>query len=152
LDSAGVKYSFTQEKELMRDKIRTALRIAIYYGHHNLVIGNFGLGPGFRNPPEEVAKMWRDAFLKDPEFQGHFEDIIFAFEDSEGPGTISSSSSKNSSKSSSSKSSSSSKNSAASDLEIFKHVFTPMNIHKAYNPIPDVMYKVKWESSYQKVK
>jgi len=157
LDSAGAKYSFSQEKELMRDKIRTALRIAVYYGHHNLVIGAFGLGPGFRNPPEEVAKMWRDAFIKDPEFQGHFQDIIFAFEDPEGPGAATSSSSKSSSKTSSksssskSSSSSSSKSCAASDLAIFKHVFKPMNIHQAYQPNEDVMYKTKWESSYQKL-
>jgi uncharacterized protein (TIGR02452 family) len=80
LDSSGKKYSFKQEKELMKDKIRTALRIAIYYGYPNLCIGNFGLGPGFRNPPEEVATMWKDAFLRDSEFVGHFHDVVFAFE------------------------------------------------------------------------
>ena len=110
----------------MEDRIRTALRIAVYYEHRNLVIGSFGLGPGFRNPTEEVAKMWRYAFLSDPEFQGHFEDIIFAFENPEGPGVLSSSSTKSSSKSSSSK------NSAASDLEVFRNVFKPMNIHGAF--------------------
>lgn len=115
----------------MRDKIRTVLRIAIYYGYHNLCIGTFGLGPGFRNPPEEVASMWRDAFLKDPEFQNHFSDVVFAFQNPEGPNAASSSSSKSSSKSSSSKSSSS-KSTATSDLEIFKQVFKPANIHGAF--------------------
>ena len=57
LDSSGEKYSFKQERDIMRDSVRTALRIAIYYGYYNLCIGNFGLGPGFRNPPEEVATM-----------------------------------------------------------------------------------------------
>jgi hypothetical protein len=166
LDSAGVHYSFGQEKELMRDKIRTALRIAVYYGHHNLVIGNFGLGPGFRNPPEEVAKMWRDAFLTDPEFKGHFQDIIFAFEDPEGPGAVSSSSSKSSSKSSSSSSKSSSKSSssssankssAASDLAVFRHVFKPSNLYpKAFATEPNrdayhMAQYVKWEASYQRL-
>jgi hypothetical protein len=135
LDSAGKKYSFKQEKELMRDKIRTALRIAVYYRYHNLCIGSFGLGPGFRNPTEEVALMWRQAFLEDDEFKNHFEDVVFAFENPEGPGATVSSSSSKSSKSSSSKTSSS-KSTAASDLEIFKHVFKPMNIHGAFKPKP----------------
>jgi hypothetical protein len=129
LDSSGKKYSFKQEKELMKDKLRTALRIAIYYNYPNLCIGTFGLGSGFRNPPEEVAIMWRDLFLKDPEFVGHFNDVVFAFEPPEGPmGMSSSSSSKHSSK----HSSSSSKSSVSSDLEIFKHVFKPSVIHDAY--------------------
>ncbi|TVY23700.1 hypothetical protein LHYA1_G007841 [Lachnellula hyalina] len=130
LDTSGKKYSFKQEKEVMRDKIRTVLRIAIYYGYCNLVIGTFGLGPGFRNPPEEVASMWRDAFLKDPEFRNHFQDVVFAFQNPEGPNAPSSSSSKSSSKSS--KSSSASKSTASSDLEIFRHVFKPANIHGAF--------------------
>jgi hypothetical protein len=133
LDSSGKKYSFKQEKELMREKIYTALRIAKYNGHTRLCIGTFGLGPGFRNPPEEVAIMWRDALLKDPEFSGSFQDVVFSFEPPEGAVAVSStsssrhSSSKSSSKSSSS--SSSSKSSVAAELEIFKHVFNPAVIH-----------------------
>jgi len=132
LDTSEKKYSFKQEKELMRDKIRTVLRIAIYYGYKNLCIGTFGLGPGFRNPPEEVALMWLEAFLKDPEFQNHFQDVVFAFQNPEGPNAPISSSSKSSSKASSSKSSSASKSTASSDLEIFKRVFKPANIHGAF--------------------
>ena len=122
----------------MREKIRTALRIAAYYGYPNLCIGNFGLGPGFRNPPEEVAIMWRDAFMKDPEFQGHFSDVVFAFQDPErfgAPPSSSSSkgsSSKSCSKGSSTKSSSSRTSTAISDLEVFKYVFKPANIHDAF--------------------
>ncbi|KAG9235315.1 hypothetical protein BJ875DRAFT_276783 [Amylocarpus encephaloides] len=129
LDSSGKKYSFKQEKELMREEIKAVLRIAVYYRYHNLCIGNFGLGPGFRNPAEEVALMWRDAFLQDPEFQGHFEGVVFAFENPEGPG-VASGSSKTASKSTTK--SSTPKCNAASDLEIFKHVFKPMNIHGAF--------------------
>ena len=119
----------------MRDKIRTALRIAIWYGYYNLCIGNFGLGPGFKNPPEEVATMWKDAFLKETEFRGHFQDIVFAFEPPEGASSSSSSSkasSKSSSKASTSKSSSSSSSSSSSDLDIFRHVFKPAIIHDAF--------------------
>lgn len=134
LDNSGKKYSFKQEKELMRDKIRTALRIAVYYGHINLVIGTFGLGPGFRNPTEEVALMWRDALLKDPEFVGHFRDVVFAFDPPEGVAATSSSSSKVTSSKSSSKSSSasSSKSSVVADLEVFRHVFKPAVVHDAF--------------------
>lgn len=126
----------------MRDKIRTALRIAVYYKHINLVIGTFGLGPGFRNPTEEVALMWRDALLKDPEFVGHFRDVVFAFEAPEGiPSPASTPSKISSSKSSSSKSSSSkpsksssaaSKSTIVADLEIFRYIFKPAVIHDAF--------------------
>jgi hypothetical protein len=134
------KYCFKDEKELMRDKMRTALRIAVYYGYVNLCIGTFGLGSGFGNPPEEVARMWRDLFLKDSEFVGNFNDVVFAFEPPEGPmgaGSSSSSasrssSSKHSSKHSSSASSGSSKSKSSSDLEIFKHIFSPAVIHDDY--------------------
>ncbi|KAL2063888.1 hypothetical protein VTL71DRAFT_4382 [Oculimacula yallundae] len=148
LNSSKSKYSFKAEEDLMRDKIRTALRIAVYYKHVNLVIGTFGLGPGFSNPTEEVALMWRDAFLKDPEFVGHFRDVVFAFEAPEGPATSSSSSkgsssksssksSSSSSKKSSSSSSSSSKSGVAADLDIFRHVFKPANVHNAFKtPMP----------------
>ncbi|KAF8860978.1 hypothetical protein BDZ45DRAFT_648189 [Acephala macrosclerotiorum] len=134
LDSSGKKYSFKAEKELMRDKIRAALRIAVYYGHTQLCIGTFGLGPGFLNPTQEVALMWRDALLKDPEFVGHFQDVVFAFEAPEGPAAASSSSTKHSSSRSSGKSSSSSssKTSHAADLEVFRHVFKPSVIHDAF--------------------
>ncbi|KAH6694216.1 hypothetical protein BKA61DRAFT_259536 [Leptodontidium sp. MPI-SDFR-AT-0119] len=138
LDSSEKKYSFKQEKELMRDKIRTALRIAVYYRHINLVIGTFGLGPGFRNPTEEVALMWRDALLKDPEFVGHFRDVVFAFDPPEGVAAAGSSSSKASSSKSSSKSpsksssSSSSKSSVVADLDIFRHIFKPAVVHDAF--------------------
>lgn len=136
LDSSGKKYSFKAEKELMRDKIRATLRIAVYYGHTRLCIGTFGLGPGFLNPTQEVALMWRDALLKDSEFVGHFQDVVFAFEAPEGPAATSSSSTKHSSSRSSGKSSSSSsstaKSSHSADLEVFRQVFKPSVIHGAF--------------------
>lgn len=145
LDSAGRKYSFDQEKELMRDKIKTALRIARFYGHVDLCIGNFGLGPGFRNPVEEVAKLWRHSLMRDEEFIGVFRDVVFAFCDPEGVagspssgksssshGSSKSSGSKSSSSKSSSSSSSSSKgSSAASDLAVFMDVFKPSKVNKS---------------------
>ncbi|KAG9243005.1 hypothetical protein BJ878DRAFT_138553 [Calycina marina] len=132
LDPSGTRYSFNQEKELMREKITTALRIAAYYQLPDLVISTFGLGPGFRNPPEEVAMMWRDAFLGEgSEFFGHFRDVVFAFENPEGPSRSKTSSSKASSSKSNSGSSKTAAApwSAAFDLEVFQNVFNPSNIH-----------------------
>jgi uncharacterized protein (TIGR02452 family) len=80
LDESGQKYSFIQEKELMMEKMRTVLRIASYCGHSNLVLGAFGLGPIFRNPAREVARMWRQLLFGEEEFQGVFTDIVFAID------------------------------------------------------------------------
>ncbi|RDW73661.1 hypothetical protein BP5796_07103 [Coleophoma crateriformis] len=134
LDTSGKKYSFDDERELMREKIKTALRIAVFYRYPQIVIGSFGLGPGFRNPPLEVANMWKHALIDDPEFAGHFSDAVFAFDPQDTGASSSSSSSKSKSKSgSSSKSSSSSSSSSAkSDLAVFEYVFKPANIHGAY--------------------
>ena len=64
------------------EKMRTVLRIASYCGHQDLVLGAFGLGPIFRNPPREVARMWRHLLFNEDEFQGVFTDIVFAIDSS----------------------------------------------------------------------
>ncbi|MCJ1252120.1 hypothetical protein MMC30_009358 [Trapelia coarctata] len=80
LDESGRNYSFEQEKELMKDKIRTALRIAAYYHHRDLCVGAFGAGPGFRNPVNQLAVMWREILFCEAEFQGVFTNVVFAIE------------------------------------------------------------------------
>lgn len=130
LDSSGKKYSFKTERELMKASIKTALRIAIYYGYDKIVIGTFGLGPGFKNPPEEVANIWRELLVRDNEFNQQFSAIIFSFEPCEGPGG--SSSSPSSSSKSSKSSSSSSKTSFTHELDIFRQTFKPANLHGAF--------------------
>lgn len=82
LDETGTRYSFAQEKELMKEKMRTVLRIASYCGHSNLVLGPFGLGPIFRNPTREVARMWRKLLFEEEEFRGVFTDVVFAIDSS----------------------------------------------------------------------
>jgi uncharacterized protein (TIGR02452 family) len=64
----------------MKEKMRTVLRIASYCGHRNLVLGAFGLGPIFRNPATEVARMWRKLLFEEEEFHGAFQDIVFAID------------------------------------------------------------------------
>ncbi|POS85927.1 hypothetical protein EPUL_003375 [Erysiphe pulchra] len=132
LDSSGKKYSFHQERDIMREKIYLALRIAIWFKHTRLCIGTFGLGNGFGNPTEEVAKLWRDALLHNKEFEGYFGDVVFSFESPEGPATNQQSSCRGAS-SSKSRAVNQSRSNTSSDLEIFKQVFKPSNIHNAFN-------------------
>jgi uncharacterized protein (TIGR02452 family) len=64
----------------MREKMRSVLRIASYCGHSNICIGAFGVGPIFRNPVGEVARMWRRLLFEEEEFGGVFTDVVFAIE------------------------------------------------------------------------
>ncbi len=109
LDDSGLKYSFEQEKELMKDKMRAILRIAIARQHPDLCMGAFGVGFGFKNPASQVAKMWRELLFGEREFEGHFSNIVFAIE-----GNVASSPSKT----------------AVTDIDIFKEEFDPSNISK----------------------
>ncbi|KAF2087226.1 hypothetical protein K490DRAFT_42602 [Saccharata proteae CBS 121410] len=80
LDETGTKYSFEQEKELMLDKMRAVLRISAAWGHKDICLGAFGVGPVFRNPAEEVAKMWKMLLFHEAEFQGAFSNVVFAID------------------------------------------------------------------------
>lgn len=81
LKENGTKYSFSEERDMIREKIRGALRICLYNNYDRVVIGDFGLGNGYRNPPRELAEIWRDVFLFDPDLRGQFSYVIFVFED-----------------------------------------------------------------------
>lgn len=81
LKEGGSKYSFVQERDMIREKIRGALRICLFNGYDRVVIGDFGLGNGYRNPPQELAEIWREAFLLDPDLRGQFSYVVFVFED-----------------------------------------------------------------------
>lgn len=107
LDESGTDYSFSQERELMKEKMRTALRIAATRQHTDLCIGAFGVGFGFRNPAVQVASMWRELLFCDKEFQGVFANIVFALE-----------SANNGDKS------------GTTDLEVFRKEFDASNTHK----------------------
>jgi hypothetical protein len=133
LDATGKKYSFDAERELMKDKIRTALRIAVHYGHTDICLGAFGCGPIFRNPTREVATMFKDMLFYESEFKGQFSNIVFAFDPSEASGSSSGSGSSKSGSSSSSSSKGSSKGSPAkSQMETFKEVLDPSKLYSTY--------------------
>lgn len=139
---------------MVKDKLRSALRICAYLGYSNVVIGDFGLGNGYRNPPQELAELWREVLLYDPDLRGRIRQVAFAFEDanqsttqlilddlakkSKSGGSSSKSKSK-SSKSSSSGSSSSSSSGAPTDYQIFHHVFSDMEIQRVLSQ-PDSRY------------
>ncbi|KAF2433702.1 hypothetical protein EJ08DRAFT_668686 [Tothia fuscella] len=105
LDSTSTTYSFDDEKELMRDKMRSILRIATYYRYRDLCLGAFGVGPVFRNPARETANMWKELLFDSEEFNS-FENIVFAIDTS----------------------ASSSQKTGSADLEVYRETFDPHHL------------------------
>ena len=108
LDDTATKYSFDQERLLKKDKMRGLLSIAADRGHSELVMGAFGVGFGFKNPPTQFAKMWHEILFEEPEFVGNFSNIVFAIENA--PGSVS--------------------KDGVSDIEVFRKEFAPSNVSK----------------------
>ncbi|KAG5917576.1 hypothetical protein E4U61_002586 [Claviceps capensis] len=77
----GTIYSHEHEKNTMRETIRGALCICLYHNYDRVVIGDFGLGSVYSNPPQALAEIWRDLLLFDPVLRGQFAYVVFAFED-----------------------------------------------------------------------
>ncbi|KAH7322766.1 hypothetical protein B0I35DRAFT_407205 [Stachybotrys elegans] len=152
LKDNGLTYSFSEERELTREKLRGALRICLYNNYDRIVIGDFGLGNGYRNPPQELAEMWRDIFLFDPDIRGRFSYVIFVFED-ENQSTMRCihddlvrkssrrgvSKSKHKHESHGSSSSPSSSLRKVTDMQIFAHVFDSDEIERVLSQ-PDPRY------------
>lgn len=106
LNETGTEYSFDQERGLMKDKMRSILRIAANHRHRDFCLGAFGVGPIFRNPAREVAEMWKQLLFDDVEFTGVFLNVVFVIENP----------------------SNDSSKSGPSELEIFQHVLDPSRI------------------------
>jgi hypothetical protein len=110
-DESGMRYSFSEEKELQKEKMKTILRIAAQNGHINLVLGGFGsCGPGmndgdsnggvsppknsalaatssaYKNPIKDVCDLWEELLCECEEFQGYFKNVVFAVSGGEGGG------------------------------------------------------------------
>ncbi|OAA63479.1 hypothetical protein SPI_03642 [Niveomyces insectorum RCEF 264] len=75
----GVDYSFDAERNMVRDKLRASLLTCIAKGYTSIVVSDFGLGNDYRNPPQEMARLWREAVLSDT-VCGHLESVTFVFE------------------------------------------------------------------------
>ena len=83
LDSGEEIYSDGDDRDLMRSKIRMALRVAATKGHRKLVLGALGCG-AFGNPKAEVVRLWKE-ILTEPEFSGGWWDnVVFAVLDDGG--------------------------------------------------------------------
>lgn len=79
------EYEYEKDKETMEMKVRLILQIAKQKGVTRLVLGALGCG-AFRNPPEEVAKIFKRVIMGDRRRKGveWFEEIVFAiFDDGE---------------------------------------------------------------------
>ncbi|PNH71731.1 hypothetical protein VDGD_09940 [Verticillium dahliae] len=152
LTDGGRKYSFAEERQLVMNKMRAALRICAYQQFRYVVVGDFGLGNGYRNPPRELAELWREVLLWDTDLRGQFLAVVFVFEDEKQStvkhilddiakknkgGSSSSSSSKSRSKSGSSSSGSSSSGSSGqkSDFRVFSEVFNDTEVARVRNQI-----------------
>ncbi|RYO85182.1 hypothetical protein DL766_005049 [Monosporascus sp. MC13-8B] len=71
------------DRDLTRDKMRLALRVAAAEGHELLVLGALGCG-AFGGPPDDVARCWLGV-LEEPEFAGGwFREVWFAVLDRDG--------------------------------------------------------------------
>ncbi|KAI9676829.1 MAG: hypothetical protein M1817_006668 [Caeruleum heppii] len=119
LDGSGAQYSFVQEKELMLEKMRTVLRIAAKHEHRDLCLNAFGVGPVFRNPAGEVARMWKTILFSETEFRGMFTNVVFAIDTSQTGGAGGTAAAGGPSSSSTE---------GISDVDVFRHEFEPSNI------------------------
>ena len=67
------------DKPVLKEKIRTILRIGALKGHDSLVLGALGCG-AFCTPPAQMARLFHEV-LDENEFQGRFSKIVFAIID-----------------------------------------------------------------------
>lgn len=65
-----------RDVEYTKSRVRTILRIAGKHKHNCLVLGAFGCG-AFRNPPNHIAKVFKEVFLEE-EFYNAFKLVIFS--------------------------------------------------------------------------
>lgn len=68
------------DKPVLKEKIRTILRIGFINGHDSLVLGALGCG-AFCTPPAQMARLFHEV-MAELEFEGRFQRIVFAIIDS----------------------------------------------------------------------
>jgi uncharacterized protein (TIGR02452 family) len=68
------------------EKMRIMFRIGIQNGHMCLILSAFGCG-AFRNPPEIIANLFSQV-LKEDEFKGCFDQIVFAIIEDHNTGKV----------------------------------------------------------------
>ncbi|KAM0749670.1 hypothetical protein T439DRAFT_326546 [Meredithblackwellia eburnea MCA 4105] len=70
-------YASPQELQTTIHKIMSMLRIAKLQDQKAVVLGAFGCG-AFQNPPEAMASLFKRALTVDAEFEGAFDEVVFA--------------------------------------------------------------------------
>ena len=68
------------DKPILKEKIRTILRIGALKGHDSLVLGALGCG-AFCTPPSQMARLFHEV-MDEEEFQSCLKKIVFAIIDS----------------------------------------------------------------------
>lgn len=76
-DRGKERYQRSEDREAMKTKMRTVLRIAARNGHRRLVLGALGCG-AFGNPREEVVDCWREVFGEEEFGGGWWANVVFA--------------------------------------------------------------------------
>ncbi|KIH93933.1 hypothetical protein SPBR_06062 [Sporothrix brasiliensis 5110] len=150
LTQMGTKYSFAEERDMVKRKLRAALYICVARGYTSVVVGDFGLGNGYRNPPQEIAELWREVILWDADLRGRLEAVAFVFDDTRQSThqlilddlSKKSRHGKASSSKGSSSSSSNSSSSSPADFDIFQYVFSSDEIERAVSQ-PDPRYDLE---------
>ena len=67
------------DKDIVRDKIRTMLNLALDWENDSVVFGAFGCG-AYKNPPEEIAKLFKEV-INEPNYKNKLKKIVFAILD-----------------------------------------------------------------------
>lgn len=68
--------SYSYNDDSMRNKIRAQLDNLVANNITHVILGAFGCG-AFKNPPEKIAKIYRDLLAEDIHLE-HFKNIVFA--------------------------------------------------------------------------
>ncbi len=64
-----------QDAAVIKNKMRTILRIGILHGHDSIVLGAFGCG-AFKNPPHHIARLFKEV-INESEFKNKYKMIVF---------------------------------------------------------------------------
>ena len=67
------------DKNIVRDKIRMMLNLALDWENDSVVFGAFGCG-AYKNPPEEIAKLFKEV-INEPNYKNKLKKITFAILD-----------------------------------------------------------------------
>lgn len=77
MDDRAAAHPRDSYRKIMQDKIRLLLRVAARRKQRRLILGALGCGV-FKNPPQQVARLFLDVF-REEEFQGGWwREIVFA--------------------------------------------------------------------------